>query len=76
MKILELRSNMLLLNSQRFVVVRSPSKNRDKHHKSSHSEKSSHGKSNGVHKKHSDHKSHKRSRDDSREHERSSKKAK
>ncbi|XP_063821539.1 FACT complex subunit spt16 [Ostrinia nubilalis] len=53
----------------------SPSKNRDKHHKSSHhSEKSSHSKSNGDHKKHSDRKSHKRSRDDSRDHERSSKK--
>ncbi|CAG5011929.1 unnamed protein product [Parnassius apollo] len=59
----------------------SPSKNRDKHHKSSHNDrdhKSSHSKSNGDHKKHhsSDSKSHKRSRDDSRDHDRSPKKAK
>ncbi|CAK1552562.1 unnamed protein product [Leptosia nina] len=67
----------------------SPSKNRDKNHKSSHSsdrghksshsDRDKHSKSNGDHKKHSsdrDHKSHKRSRDDSREHGRSPKKAK
>ncbi|CAH2086775.1 unnamed protein product [Euphydryas editha] len=62
----------------------SPSKNRDKH-KSSHSDrdKSHHGrdrdkshKSNGDHKKHSDHKSQKRSRDDSRDRDRTPKKAK
>ncbi|RVE54784.1 hypothetical protein evm_000551 [Chilo suppressalis] len=51
----------------------SPSKSRDKH-KSSHGS-DRHSKSNGDHKKHAD-KSHKRSRDDSRDHDRSPKKAK
>ncbi|XP_041977304.1 FACT complex subunit spt16 isoform X2 [Aricia agestis] len=44
--------------------------------KSSHNDRDKHSKSNGDHKKSSNDKSHKRSRDDSREHERSSKKSK
>ena len=61
-------------------MISSPSKNRDKHHKSSHGERErdrdrKHGKSNGEHRKH-DHKSQKRSRDDSRDHDRTPKKHK
>lgn len=63
------------------MSLSSPSKNRDKHHKSSHHERDrgksdskSHNKSSD--KKHSSDKSHKRSRDDSRDHDRTPKKAK